>query len=848
MKIRLLLILLLISNIGNSQNWEQVGTQQFTNVASDGGIGFNPTTGSTYMAYIDASNNNNVRVMEYNGTSWVNLGSLVSTDDAMSPSINVNPVTNEVWVAYIRTSDNTLSVYNYDGTNWSVVGSGLGNGNLIDRRTRIRFNASGIPRISARNTTNSVQCFIKYVNNTWNFTTISGQAEDLTSFDKCYIANSQSGSRYDIDAIIADYSVTNLYPPNTVRNISRISGIDDMTYISYLDIADRARVFFNNTNLLTTITGNRNGTIKLRKSAKDGNIYFIYNDVNDQLALIKINPIGNAVTTLVAPSIPTSDPAFFADVEMNPVTGDYYTLYKDGTKISVKKYNVMPFLPRYYVNINATGNNDGSSWTDAYNDLNDALNSYQDNKEVWIAGGTYNPSPSNRSVAYTIYGDNIEIYGGFAGTETQLSERVIGANETILSGDLQGNDVNVADFISNYSNTTRNADNSYHIINITETGNNLLLEGLTISDAHNNLNATERGGAIIKHKSIANLTLKDCVVKDNVSRNDNAGLDAEFELNNTAGARGELIIENCKFINNMSRRATSIYSFVRANTNVDLTVANSLFDKNVAGNLNTTTATGGSGSASWFKVIANGSDVALNLYNNTYVNNTDLGTANSLNNSSRATVAISMSSSSITSTFNAIVSNCIFRFNTTTGGAIARSITDLSEAPITSLAVSNSLDPLNFNDDSISTLTATSNADPLFVSLVNGDYSLMSGSPAIDSGNNTYVLGTSDLLGNQRVFNTTVDMGAYEFGSPSLSSNSFTTYNDFIIYPNPSTNLINIQSKEVINRITIYSLDGRKVLETNKKEINISNLDSGIYLVNLQTESGAIGTKKIIKK
>jgi uncharacterized repeat protein (TIGR02543 family) len=53
--------------------------------------------------------------------------------------------------------------------------------------------------------------------------------------------------------------------------------------------------------------------------------------------------------------------------------------------------------------------------------------------------------------------------------------------------------------------------------------------------------------------------------------------------------------------------------------------------------------------------------------------------------------------------------------------------------------------------------------NPLFVGY--GDYSLQETSPAIDKGNNAYIPAaiTADLLGNPRISNTTVDMGAYEF-------------------------------------------------------------------------------------
>jgi len=56
-------------------------------------------------------------------------------------------------------------------------------------------------------------------------------------------------------------------------------------------------------------------------------------------------------------------------------------------------------------------------------------------------------------------------------------------------------------------------------------------------------------------------------------------------------------------------------------------------------------------------------------------------------------------------------------------------------------------------------------SDPLFVDAANGDYHLLDGSPCRDAGDNSLVPPevTTDLDGNPRIQNGTVDMGAYEY-------------------------------------------------------------------------------------
>jgi len=413
---------------------------------------------------------------------------------------------------------------------------------------------------------------------------------------------------------------------------------------------------------------------------------------------------------------------------------------------------------RIYVNHNATGNNNGISWVNAYTNLEDALSNVTDAEEIWIAQGTYIPHTSDRDVSFNIIKTYVKLYGGFNGTETLLEQRNFTVNETILSGDLQNNDDTGLEFI----NTTRN-DNSYNVITIER--KRATIDGFTITGGHANGTASEHksGAAISKDPIRKDLYIFNCIFKNNVSLDAGAAI---FIPNQW----GDFVtVSNSKFYNNLARYGTTIYSSADNNNNnytqTTIKITNCLFYSNTT--KNNGSSLGLAGSAGWFKAYAPSSVYNCNLTNNTYYNNADLGTDPSLSNNTRSSIGMSYNSG----TFNGNTANCIFWNNTTTGGTVAKSIAQIDATLGQNITVNNAIDEDGFSNIGSGNLTNTSNSNPLFVDASIGDYTLQSGSPAIDSGDNTKIPSgiTTDLSGNSRIENSTVDMGCYEYISLAIN-------------------------------------------------------------------------------
>lgn len=69
----------------------------------------------------------------------------------------------------------------------------------------------------------------------------------------------------------------------------------------------------------------------------------------------------------------------------------------------------------------------------------------------------------------------------------------------------------------------------------------------------------------------------------------------------------------------------------------------------------------------------------------------------------------------------------------------------------------------------------------------------------------------------------------------------------FDIYPNPSKDEINIISSQEIVAATVINLQGQEILHSNQKAINISSLQQGVYLLQVDFENGSI-MKQFIKE
>ncbi len=257
-----------------------------------------------------------------------------------------------------------------------------------------------------------------------------------------------------------------------------------------------------------------------------------------------------------------------------------------------------------YVDIDATGANDGSSWLSAYNYLQDALadaNSVEKPIEIRVGQGIYKPDKytlhpeiaGDRQATFRLIND-VTIEGGYAGFgEADPNARDIELYETILSGDLDEEDALVTN-PGNLLDNIPNAHNSYHVVIGSGTDETAVLDGFTIVGGNANGSGINNEGGGMYNDSGSPI-LMNCIFVVNSaeyggglanSSDSNPTLINCIFFNNSAGKMGGGVYEgsgsgstlvNCLVSNNYAPYGGGMYS-----SDSNTTLANCTFAWNLA--------------------------------------------------------------------------------------------------------------------------------------------------------------------------------------------------------------------------------------------------------------------------
>jgi parallel beta-helix repeat protein len=212
-----------------------------------------------------------------------------------------------------------------------------------------------------------------------------------------------------------------------------------------------------------------------------------------------------------------------------------------------------------YADNSADGNNDGTSWTDAFTSLQDALLAASYGDEILIAQGIYFPdigvgiTQNDRTVSFNLK-HGVVVQGGYAGNSgADPDERDIEVYETVLSGDLLGNDG------PNFAN---NGDNSYHVVTGSGCDETAVVDGVTITagNAGENQNVP-RGCGGGMYNQYGSPTVTNCTFSRNFSGWDGGGM---YNRDSSAPT-----VTNCTFIGNSSLNGGGMYH--RGNSNSTIT-------------------------------------------------------------------------------------------------------------------------------------------------------------------------------------------------------------------------------------------------------------------------------------
>jgi len=442
-----------------------------------------------------------------------------------------------------------------------------------------------------------------------------------------------------------------------------------------------------------------------------------------------------------------------------------------------------------YVDVNVSGgNNDGTSWANAFQHLTDALNAASNYNEIHVAQGDYYPdlgtsqTDNDRSSYFLLNKNYITLLGGY---NTSNNSRDPELYPTILNGDIQQND-NDQNFvytifwtsgdynvIDGFTITNSNADNSGGYGS--NEGGGIFARGANATvisnckfinnKAINNTSYNAKGGAIyIVEIEPGSLSIRDCTFESNMANEGGA------IYNNTLNwDYGGPFIDNCTFSSNIAGRGGAFYMGKTEGT----VIKNSIFDGNSSGSGGGAIYT--SGSSSLPPVIENCSFT---------------------NNSHTANNGISGSAIYFNGT-DATISNSDFSGNSSVH-SLGSVINPYGNILIDKCQFSNNSIPyiLNLNDNKTITITNT-----LFNN--NASIALSNGNGIINISNSAFSNNTTALRLN--------------------TSNGNTLYNSIIW--NNTTNIQNFNGIADNNIIQGGYSNGTNILDTNPLFVDTSNQD-----------------------